>query len=63
MTYESGNADDLRKKILFLLNDKEKIKEMGKKARKFVEQELNPEHHYEKLITVYKRVIEESSSL
>lgn len=30
---------------------------MGENARRFVETELNPEKHYQKLMEIYKRVI------
>jgi hypothetical protein len=34
------------------------VGEMGKKARKFVEENFNPEKHYEKLMEIYQRAIE-----
>lgn len=54
LTFESGNADDLRGKIGCLINSPDKIKEMGKNARLFVEKELNAEKHYEKLMKIYE---------
>lgn len=57
LTFEPGNAVDLRSKITFLLNHPEKIGSMGMNARKFVEQELNEEKHYKGLIDVYRQAI------
>lgn len=56
-TFEPGNALDLRAKIQMLLNDPEKLNEMGKNARKFLEDKLNPENHYEKLMAIYQKVL------
>ena len=56
-TFESGNTEDLREKINYVLNNKDLIPEMGKKARKFVEKELNPEIHYAKLMKIYQSAI------
>lgn len=57
LTFETGNSDDLREKILNLLSNPEKAREMGKNARQFVEQELNSEKHYKKLIEIYNQAI------
>lgn len=51
--FEPGNALDLREKILSLLGSKNKITEMGRTARAFVEEELNPEKHYQGLMQIY----------
>lgn len=56
-TFETGNAEDLREKILLLLKDSDKIIQMGKKARKFVEKNFNPEKHYKELMNIYLKVI------
>jgi glycosyltransferase involved in cell wall biosynthesis len=39
-----------------LLKNPDIAKEMGKKARVFIERELNGEKHYEKLIEIYNKV-------
>ena len=46
LTFESGNADDLREKISYLISSPEQIVSFGKKARCFVETQLNPERYY-----------------
>lgn len=53
MTFEPGNAGDLRKKILYLLENSEKISNLGKTARNYIEQNLNPEKHYKELMKIY----------
>ncbi len=57
LTFEAGNAADLREKIQTLLNDRERIVEMGKNARKFVETEFNLEKHYGELMAIYKKAM------
>jgi glycosyltransferase involved in cell wall biosynthesis len=56
-TFQAGDPEDLKKKILLLVKNPEKILLMGKRARSFVEQELNPEQHYEKLMEIYKQAM------
>jgi glycosyltransferase involved in cell wall biosynthesis len=58
LTFEPGNAEDLRIKIEYLINNKNKIVEMGMNARLFVEQEFNAEKHYERLIEIYHQVMD-----
>lgn len=53
-TYEPFNVSDLRDQIIKLVNDPVAIGQMGKHARQFVESELNPEVHYQKLMKVYE---------
>jgi glycosyltransferase involved in cell wall biosynthesis len=54
LTFQSGNANDLRSKIEYLLNNPDKIFEMGKNARDFAEKELNAGKHYKKLMEIYE---------
>jgi glycosyltransferase involved in cell wall biosynthesis len=54
-TFEPGNAADLREKIRFMLDNIELLPEMGQKARRFVEDELSPEKHFEKLMSIYQQ--------
>lgn len=58
LTFEPGNAADLRDKIKYLINSPEKISEMGRNARKFVEKEMNPEKHYQQLMKIYQLAME-----
>ncbi len=57
LTFEPGNSGDLRSKIESLLENPKQIAEMGKKARKFVEESFNPEKHYIQVIEVYKKLL------
>ena len=56
-TFEAGNVEDLRSKIISLLQRPEMITRMGINARKFVEQEFNEERHYKELLNIYTQVI------
>jgi glycosyltransferase involved in cell wall biosynthesis len=57
LTYTSGDTADLRKKIAVMLENKDKIPEMGRNARAFVERELNADIHYERLMEIYQGII------
>lgn len=57
-TFEAGNTGDLRGKINRILKDKDKIAQMGKNGRRFVEESFNSEKHYQKLMNIYQRAIE-----
>jgi len=56
-TFEAGNVDDLRSKIVKLSESKDKIVEMGKNARKYVEENFNQEKHYIKLMEIYSKAM------
>lgn len=58
LTFQPGNSEDLKEKILLLANNPKMINYMGKKARSFVEEELNSERHYKNLMEIYKQVID-----
>jgi glycosyltransferase involved in cell wall biosynthesis len=54
--FESGNAEDLQSKLeLMIEKPAPEIEEMGRNARKKVEQEYNPELHYERLMGLYRK--------
>ena len=61
LTFEPGDVDGLRAKIKNLADDPIKIAEMGKNARKFIENELNAENHYKKLIQIYNEAIKRNA--
>jgi len=54
LTFEPGNAEDLYSKIEYLMGREDKIVEMGRNARRFVEEEFNPEKYYQRLMEVYQ---------
>lgn len=57
LTFEAGNAEDLYSNIEYLISHPDEIREMGKKARIFVEQEMNAKKYYERLMEIYQRFL------
>lgn len=57
LTFESGQAGDLRAKILKMAKDSGLCAGMGRQARRFVEDEFHQELYYDKLITIYKGLV------
>jgi glycosyltransferase involved in cell wall biosynthesis len=49
---------DISKQIIFLLNNKDKAEEIGKKGRELVESEYNWEKESKKLVKYYKKLID-----
>jgi glycosyltransferase involved in cell wall biosynthesis len=56
-TFETGNHDDLRQKIVYLHNHLKLSEEMGEKGRQFVEVACNPTSYYNKLMEIYAMAI------
>ncbi len=56
LLFEPQNKEDLREKMQYLLQNPQKIIEMGRNARKFVEVELNEEKFYKRLMEIYLRL-------
>lgn len=54
-TFEPFDAGDLAAKINLLADDRAGIERMGRNARRFVEEELNAERHYERLMAIYQQ--------
>lgn len=61
LTYTSGDVEDLKEKIELMLDAIDRIPEMGKLARAHVEQELNSEVHYHRLMELYHRAAEKAA--
>ncbi len=57
LTFEAGNTGDLRDKIGTLLKNPQVISQMGRRARRWVEEEFNPEKHYQGLMEIYRKAI------
>jgi glycosyltransferase involved in cell wall biosynthesis len=56
--FEPGNSIGLQQKLKMVLESAEtKISDMGQAARRRVERNYTPEIHYEKLMEVYQRAI------
>ena len=62
LTYTSGDSADLKEKISLMLQNSDKIPGMGRNARTLVEQELNAEIHYRRLMEIYSRAARKSSA-
>jgi glycosyltransferase involved in cell wall biosynthesis len=60
LTFESGNASDLKEKILYLIKNPDLIVEMGKNARGFAEENFNEERHYKGLMEIYKMALDKA---
>ena len=60
LTFEPGNVEDLRAKVKILISNSDAVYKMGQGARRFVEEKLNPEVHYQGLIKIYELAMEES---
>jgi glycosyltransferase involved in cell wall biosynthesis len=54
LLFEPGNADDLAKKMQWMMKHPKERREMGRRTRELVEKEYTPEKHYEQLMAVYK---------
>jgi len=57
--FEPGNSDELRDKMIWAMNNKEKMAEMGKNARKEFEEKYTAERNYDLLMNIYTEVIEQ----
>jgi glycosyltransferase involved in cell wall biosynthesis len=58
LLFESGNARELGRKLTRLLEDDSLAEEMGRAARKKIEEEFGAERHYRKLMAVFNSVID-----
>lgn len=61
LTFEPWNADDLYLKLKYLEEHPDEAVAWGEKGKKFVEQELNAEKHYQQLMEIYKRTVQKSN--
>ncbi len=57
LTFEPGNVEDLRNKIEYMLSHKEEVVEMGRNARKLIEDEFNDEKYYGRLMEIYTQLV------
>ncbi len=57
LLFEPGDSDNLSLKIKFFVNHPLKAAEMGRVAKKFVEQELNGDKYYVRLNEIYTRLL------
>ncbi len=57
LLFKAGDANDLKEKILSLFPYPCLIRTMGVQARLFVEKNFSPEKHYQDLMNIYKKAI------
>lgn len=60
LLFEPGNSDDLRNKIVWAIEHKAEMKEMGKNARKIFEDKYTAELNYKILLSIYNNIISNS---
>lgn len=54
LTFEPGNVADLRSKIAAAISNPGRMADMGNNAKRFAQENLNPDKHYEQLIRIYQ---------
>lgn len=57
LLFEAGNSSDLAEKLKFMLENKDVLIQMGKNARKEVEEKYNDEKNIKILLNIYKNVL------
>ncbi|MBN3041187.1 MAG: glycosyltransferase family 4 protein [Candidatus Omnitrophica bacterium] len=57
LIFNPQNTKELGNKISFLYNNPGLVKEMGQRAREFIEEEFDPDQHYLDLMHIYKQTI------
>ncbi len=56
LTFTPGSVSDLKEKIMLMLENENKIPEMGKAARHFVVKHLNADVYYDNLMQIYENI-------
>lgn len=59
MLFKVGDSEDLADKMAFLLSDPERLGIMSKQARSKAEREYNGELHYQRLMNVFDKVMQQ----
>ncbi len=62
LLFKPRDVNDLANKIGFLINNKERILEMGRQGREMAESKFGKEKHYTKLMEVYQRALSQHLS-
>jgi glycosyltransferase involved in cell wall biosynthesis len=62
LLFEPGDAVDMASKMQWALNNPERMREMGLNARKLYEEKFSADQNYQRLIAIYREVIEEMKS-
>lgn len=61
LTFEPGNPEDLREKILFMSDNREAFREMGRNGRMWIEEHFDPHLYYEKLMALYRKAMKKDA--
>ncbi|MDY7037771.1 MAG: glycosyltransferase family 4 protein, partial [Thermodesulfobacteriota bacterium] len=56
LLFDAGSVEDLTEKLMWAIDHQDEVKEMGKNARKYVEDNHSPKIHYDKLMNVFSSV-------
>jgi glycosyltransferase involved in cell wall biosynthesis len=62
LLFESGNVDDLAEKIRYIISHKDKLPEMGKRAREKIEEKYHSALYYKRLMDVYDKALSKRSN-
>ncbi|TET11795.1 glycosyltransferase family 1 protein [Candidatus Aerophobetes bacterium] len=57
LLFEPGNSEELSEKIAYLISRPQLREQMGKNARKKVEEKYNPEVYYQSLMGIYQKLL------
>lgn len=60
--FEAGNADDLAKKVRWMINHPEECEQLGKNARFEYEQKYTPDKNYGMLMDIYQQAINDAKN-
>ncbi len=62
LCFQSGDVEDLTKKLKLLLEHIGRLEKMGRAAREYVEYNLNSDIHYTELMNIYERAMAKSAA-
>ena len=57
MLYEMGNVEELRNCIAYMLRHKEQLAKFGQAGRVRVDEEFNPQAHYQEVLKLYHTLL------
>jgi glycosyltransferase involved in cell wall biosynthesis len=57
LLFDPGDSEDLSLKIRFFIDHPDKAEELGRNAKQFIDQEINADKHFDKLMSVYRDVL------
>ncbi|RJQ56190.1 MAG: glycosyltransferase family 1 protein [Nitrospiraceae bacterium] len=60
LLFDPGDSEDLSLKIRFLINHPDKAEMLGRNARRFIDEEINADKHYDDLMSIYSFVLQKT---